>query len=621
MSSNIHTDKEKQEKMDFSQLENKNNIWHKLKTQPDTNFEIKKAKVVLNLFVKTYSVMKIYPPENPFVRTSKDHFYENMIEFLDKYEELKITIGEFSFSFKGEKVYQDEEKKAGLPFLFFKDGMRELAFYKGLNENELQDLLKIIKEDSDLPPEDSDIVNTIWTKDFAHIRFFAIDEFLESDIGEEIGEIDFEIEKDEFTSGKLRLISKDKTDLRKRSAALGLQAPKGKKKDKDNEINMEDLIPPFELSAESEEINPELESMLEESRATPPLTGMINLLFEILYLEERMDQFSSTLNVLSQFFKEVIFNSNFALAFLILGRLQELKELFSGQFEEKNELLERIFQNARGESSLAYLKKLFLNKQIKDFDSFLQYLKLIGPSAIPLVGDIWEESEEPIIRLKASNVLHELGKKDIASLANLAKDHRDSLTKEVTVLLGRIGDKKALPYLKNLAGHQNIEIRLAVIYSLGKIEDESINEILINFLSDKDGDVRTRAAMSLKCCSDKMTFNLVMQLAKRRDFIKRKKLEKKALLKLLAMNQSEEVSALLGSLLKKRSVLSKSKQNETRICAVSALETIADPEARKILKEGAQIRNKTISLACKTALKKAAQKFEPNQIPTGEESA
>ncbi|GAI07066.1 unnamed protein product, partial [marine sediment metagenome] len=30
---------------------------------------------------------------------------------------------------------------------------------------------------------------------------------------------------------------------------------------------------------------------------------------------------------------------------------------------------------------------------------------------------------------------------------------------------------------------------------------------------------------------------------------------------------------------------------------------------------------KTISLACKTALKKAAQKFESNQIPTGEESA
>lgn len=120
MSSNIHTDKEKQEKMDFSQLENKNNIWHKLKTQPDTNFEIKKAKVVLNLFVKTYSVMKIYPPENPSVKTSKENFYENIKDFLDKYEELKVNIGEFSFSFRGEKVYQDEEKRPASLFSFLR---------------------------------------------------------------------------------------------------------------------------------------------------------------------------------------------------------------------------------------------------------------------------------------------------------------------------------------------------------------------------------------------------------------------------------------------------------------------------------------------------------------------
>ena len=159
------------------------------------------------------------------------------------------------------------------------------------------------------------------------------------------------------------------------------------------------------------------------------------------------------------------------------------------------------------------------------------------------------------------------------------------------------------------------------LFPVSKIKDKTANQILIKFLSDKDGEVRTRAAMNLKYLGDKTTLDSIVQLAQEKDFKSRGKHEKKAILNFLASTKNGEVSALLGSILKKWSIFSMSKQNETRICAVSALETMATPEAVDIIMEGTKIRNRIIRQACKLALKKIAKKDKPNQTLTSEQSA
>jgi hypothetical protein len=127
--------------------------------------------------------------------------------------------------------------------------------------------------------------------------------------------------------------------------------------------------------------------------------------------------------------------------------------------------------------------------------------------------------------------------------------------------------------------------------------------------------------MNLKYRRDKTTLNHVIQLTQEKDFMSRGKLEKKALLSFLARSKNGEVSALLCSVLKKWSILSMAKQNETRLCAVSALETMATPEAMDIIKEGTKIRNKTIRNACNLALRRIAKKDKPNQSLSSERSA
>jgi len=599
--------------MDSLKLKNKK----KLKDPPDPD-EVNKATGVLKYFNSAFSLMKIYPSDNHSVKKSIDSFYERITEFLDEYEKLTIFIEEFSFSYKGETVFQEEEKQNSLPFFFFKDGMRELSFYDGLEKRELKDFLALIKEESALPIEDSDIVNSLWAKDFAHIRYFAIDEFLDLDIGKggEINTTDIK----EFSRGSISLTPEDKIELYKRSIALGLQLNLDHEEEEDDK-NLEDFNLPYHVAAACEGETPELKSMLLENREIPSMVAMVNLLFEILFLEERHDQFSAILNVLYQCYKEVVHKSNFALACLILARIQELKCMLPGQSEEKEKSLEMILQKTKDESFIASLRELFLDGRIKDHDSFFQYLTLLSPNSIPLVGDVWEHSEDPFLLQKASTFLQEIAQQNIAPVANIATEDRVSLTKEVVAIFGRIGGKKILPYLKNFSEYQHKAIRLEIIHAMGKIKDKTTNKILIKFLSDKDGEVRTRAAMNLKYRGDKATLKYVLQLAQEKDFMSRSKLEKKALLSFLARTKNGEVSALLRSMLKKWSILSSSKQNETRLCAVSSLETMATPEAVDIIKEGTKIRNKIIRNACSIALRRIAKKDKPSQISISERSA
>jgi hypothetical protein len=598
--------------MDSLKLKNKK----ELKDPPDPD-EVNKATGVLKYFDSAFSLMKIYPSDNHSVRKSIDSFYERITEFLDEYEKLIVIIEEFSFSYKGETVFQDEEKQNSLPFFFFKDGMRELSFNVGLDKRELKDFLALIKEESVLSLEDSDIVNSLWAKDFAHIRYFAIDEFLDLDIGKGGERSTTDIK--EFSKGSISLTPEDKIELYKRSIALGLQLNPDHEEEEDGK-NLEDFNLPYHVAAAVQGDTPELKSMLLENREIPSMVAMVNLLFEILFLEERHDQFSATLNVLYQCYKEVAHKSNFALACLILARIQELKSMLLDQSEEKEKSLEIILQKTKDESFIASLRGLFLDGHIKDYDSFFQYLTLLSPSSIPLVGDIWEHSKDPFLLQKASTFLQEIAQENIAPVAKIAKEDRVTLTKEVVAILGRIGGKQILPYLINFSDYQHKAIRLEIIHAMSKIKDKTTDKILIRFLSDKDGEVRTRAAMNLKYHRDKTTLNQVMQLAQGKDFINKGKLEKKALLNFLARTKNREVSALLHSMLKKWSILSTSKQNETRLCTVSALETMATPEAVDIIKEGTKIRNKTIRNACSLALRRIAKKDKPNQISISKRS-
>ncbi len=579
--------------------------------------EVKKARNIIQFFKKSFSLIKLYPPGNPSVEKSIDLLNNQIGEFINEYEKLAIQVEEFSFSFKGEVVFQDEERRSSLPFLFYRDGLRELSFHEGLDKEELHEFFMTISEVSDLPAEDADIVNSLWEKDFIYIRYYSIDDFLDQDIGEPTEEISI-FDKMELAKGKVEMTPEDE-GLYKKNLSLGIQ--EGREKGEGEDEEEEDgagMLPGTKVAAVSRDEIPEIESMLSESRETPHLTELIDLLFELLFCEEKEEQFAAITDVLGGCHQKVLEKADFSLALSILNRIEELKKIISAKSEERAELLGKISDSAVAPDAIASLRKMYSEEQVTDFDTFFEYMENLGASAFPVVAAIWEESKFPFSRQKALAFLKKIGEYDLNSLLNLARGQSASITREIISILTTTGERTEISHLEDFVNHPDKATRLDVIHALGISGDEASNKILLRLLSDKDTEIRTAALRNLKYLGDDATLDYVKQMAHKKDFREKSKREKEAILKFLASTKSGEVSAFLRSILEKRKIFFPYKTNETRLCAVSALGVMATPEAADILKEGTKIRNKAIRQACNLALTKIASEEEPKEEPKEE---
>ena len=175
--------------------------------------EIRDVTEIIRLLSKTISTIKIFLEDHTTVKNHIAELWAKLDAFLEKNQTLDIDIQEYSFTYKNRLVFQDKKTIKSLPFLLYKDGMQTLSFYKGVKKEELQGFMEIIKNIYELPPEDSDIVNLLWEKDFANIRYFAPDEFLETKIGIGKDPADIQVDKDALFSGSIELFPEDRAEL------------------------------------------------------------------------------------------------------------------------------------------------------------------------------------------------------------------------------------------------------------------------------------------------------------------------------------------------------------------------------------------------------------------------
>ncbi len=563
--------------------------------------ELSEAKRIFRYFDAAFSAMKLYPPGNPSIRQAVDVFNRELKKFLDTHEELRIGIEEFSFLYKGVAVFQDEEKKKSLPFFLFKDGMRELSFYPELEREELQAFLEVLKKAIDLPHEESDVVSLLWEKDFVHIRYFVLDEYLDLSIS---GDKKIEVDPGELSEGKIVLTREDEEEIFREKAVLSFVSEKDEEAaaEGDGEIEGSPVTRSVQLPVIEKQDIPEIEAMLSKSRERGPLDELISLLFEILFFEEDLEQYENVLRIFDKYFQEILRKADFERATRILTQVKDLKILLSGKSEDRFKMLQKIEKNAGDKRSIEQLRKLFMDGKVENVDAFFNYLKFMGEEAVPVLGTIWVKSTDQDLRKKASEFLKDIGRRNISALLYFSKEGNVSLTKEIISLFETFMDEDKLQSLAEFASHPHSGVRLEVVNVLGKAENPAANKIILNFLSDEDDEVRIQAAQSLKYFDDREAYEYTLEMARDKDFISRTGPEKEALLCFLASTRKEEVNGLLRSILRKWSLFSASRQNETRLAAVSALQALGTSRAKEILEEGTKFFNKKIRRACQGAL-------------------
>ncbi len=146
--------------------------------------ELKEVKDILQNLIKSKKTIRMYPQNNPIYIKILEESYERFKSFFDYHDSITLSIKQNSIYYDSEQIYDNPEKEDNLALFFFKDGLREITFKNGLQQEELEEFLKIIALDFDREVIDDDIVTLLWEKDFQNIKY-VVDEAYLVDMDEE----------------------------------------------------------------------------------------------------------------------------------------------------------------------------------------------------------------------------------------------------------------------------------------------------------------------------------------------------------------------------------------------------------------------------------------------------
>jgi HEAT repeat protein len=573
--------------------------------------KIKKIREIGQLLAKTSSQMKIFASDHSNIQKFSDELYGKINNYLEKHWKLELGVEECAFTFQGKPVYEDDQIKKSLPFLFFKDGIQTLFFYKDMGKNEFFDFLEIIKHESALPAEESDIVISLWEKDFTNIRCVASDEFLESKIGIGMEPLEYQIDRTTLTTGKIELIPEDWEALNRvgLNDAL-LTEKKDESRDALAEIAEEDIAS-IGQPLSDEEIET-LEAMIDSNRRITSEDELIALIIEMLYLEEREEPFAETIRALDENHHNLLEKGNFARATHLLYLLLELKKNIENKSDTREYVIKGFLEKIRGDEALADLQRNVQEKKISDANALLKYLQILGPVSIPVLSQLYDQKRNPQLQAEVLKSIKELGRLDLAALMRIAQDERPSITNAIISVLSDSEDRRAIQHLATFINYKNESIKSEAIKALGKQKDETANRILMAFLKDEEKEFRILAAQNLLYIKDQSVEKYILNTVKDKNFRKKTAQETRAFIELLGRIKTEESCAILMSFLKRPGISFWTKKKEVSLHAVSGLEIMGTPEAIKILEAGSRLHSRTIREACKNSLQKLSSNAPQN---------
>jgi len=556
---------------------------------------IESVKDICATLVRAVSATKIFPPGHDSITQIRNGVFCRLRKFLDDHGELELDIKQGAFLFMDETVCQEDNALRSLPFFFYKDGMQKLAFMKGLTSEEFSDFLDVVRNVSFLPVDVGDIVDALWQRDFEHIRYLSPDEFIEAKLsGNQALPREFGIKKKALYEGALEFTAEDAEDIFRRSMELC-------RKDPEESGGAGSLFAPL-----TESDVQALEGRLEAERRESIEKEFPEMMFEVLNLEDRPEDFAQILASLENYPHHLALKMDFTLAVRFLNRMDEMAGLSATTAPWKNRELEKFQGAVRVRFPPDKIREKALEQRVPNSRTFFEYLKFVGPASLPLAADLFERVREIEFRTDAQSYLEDMARKVPQSLIDLAGQDRPEFTKTVFALFGQKPGAATIPYLLKFIAAGRKEVKLEAIRALGKFQDASVEESLSALLEDPDEELRIEVLKAVTAVPGGELSRRLIEIASAKSFRRKTSGEKEAVLKALARSRTDEACAVLLKRIKRSSLFGRAKVLETRIYAIQALATMATPAAVAALKGQARRRPNILRMEIRAALKQLA---------------
>jgi hypothetical protein len=131
---------------------------------------------MLRLLGKTARARALYLHNNPTYLRTLEQLRGSFAPIWAETSSLVLVVGETELRWEGRSVLAEADKSSeALPWLLYKDGIRELHLLPGFEEEELQVFLDLVLAVRRVGNVEDDLITLLWERDLAFLRYRFVD--------------------------------------------------------------------------------------------------------------------------------------------------------------------------------------------------------------------------------------------------------------------------------------------------------------------------------------------------------------------------------------------------------------------------------------------------------------
>lgn len=542
---------------------------------------------------KALRAFQLYDENNPVYQRFVSNLGKALEEMWTDLDELRVQVEEFKLRWFDEEVYANDSRTESLAFLFFKDGVREIRFLKGLEENELEGLLRALQRARTLRPEGEDLLTILWDEDLSCFEYQYVDLLAEG----------VEVPEPGSDTGELEQAWAEEVEDTASDAAAADASGQPEPEPIKPKVSHEDFSPTlYSLDArELEQLRRELDVEMGRDLRSSVLAALFDRIEEP-GLEDRQLQILEIFHtLLPNFLSRGLLGS----ASAVLAEINALAVHPEVLGDRAKACANEVLDEVSGSEALAELVRALEDGTIDPAPAQLaELLQHLRGNALPLLIRASEETPDKRIQGVLIEATGHIAKRNSHQVIELLSEGGDpGLLAGACRLAGHLEISEAGAAVARLIGHETRDVRLAAVEASVKLKASTAAAALERALADPDRDVRIAAARGLgeldyAPAAEKLKERVSSRGVRQADIS-----EKIALFESYGTIGGDEAVALLGKMLTKKGLLGRRENEEVRACAALGLGKAGTPAALEFLKAAQSATEPVVKSAVSRALR------------------
>jgi hypothetical protein len=550
---------------------------------PDPPCSPQLVEEMLRQFARSIKTHQLYLPNNPIYQRAIENMRAAFAPIWPHTPEIVLSITEADFRWFGRSVMHEANRSESVPWVFFKDGVRELTMTQGIEDDELVSLLRILQRVRNAAPEEDDLLTLMWEQEFTQLRYRFVDINLDSNAS-------FDSSAEPPKERTVPIVE----DIRAEEAAQPER--------KSGIVRMEDLDATLYFLDEKEIDYLRGEVAAEQAIDMP--RNVLAILLDIFEVQESEKVREEICGILESYMLNLLAGGAYGSVAYLLAETEQLAGRAVALTPAHKQRLVALPTSLSDPAVLSQLLEALDHSaaipEQAELDALFEQLR---GSVLGTVLGWLKQAQKPELRTALERVATRMASSNSAEMMKLIGSSDVSVAIEAMRRAGELKTAAAVAPLAKVLQQPNVELRQAAAQTLSEIGSPGALRLLETALNDDDRDVRIAAVRAIGVRGHRAALPRVEAVVQGKSVKGADLTEKMAYFEAYGALARDAGIPPLDRILTGRSFIGRRASPELRACAARALGIIGSADALECLRRASSDRDPMVRSAINRAMR------------------